>query len=156
MLGDLGSATSVTAWLSVVTVALLVVLKRVAPRVPAALLAVAGGIAVVVVTSAEERGLALITPVPSGLPLPVVPEAGGIPEVLPGALAISVMVVLESLAVARSVRRPSEPPIDNDQELVAGGLTNAVGAVFQAMPAAEGGAGACVLSLANGGPPLRP
>jgi MFS superfamily sulfate permease-like transporter len=125
-------------WLSVATVAALVVLKRVAPTVPAALVAVVCGIGVVALTAAEDRGLALVTPVPSGLPSAVLPAAGGIVEVLPGALAIAVMVFLETLAVARSVRRPSEPPIDNEQELVAGGLTNAAGAFFGAMPSAGG------------------
>ena len=41
-------------------------------------------------------------------------------SLLAGAFAIAIMVFLETVAVARaSVRRTSEPPIDNDQELVA-------------------------------------
>lgn len=138
VLEDLGDVVAVTAWFSLATLVLLVVVKRVAPRLPGALLAVAGGILVVALTAAEDEGLALITPVPSGLPTPVLPATGGVAEMLPGALAIAVMVFLETLAVGRSVRRPSEPGIDNDQELLASGLTNAVGALFRAMPAAGG------------------
>ena len=44
------------------------------------------------------------------------------------------MVFLETLAVARAVRRRPEPPIDNDQELVASGLACVAGAFFRAMP----------------------
>ena len=48
------------------------------------------------------------------------------------------MVFLETLAVGRSVRRQGEPPIDNDQELLANGLSCAAGALFRAMPSAGG------------------
>ncbi len=48
------------------------------------------------------------------------------------------MVFLETLAVARSVRRASEPAIDNNQELAASGLACISGAFFRAMPSAGG------------------
>ena len=54
------------------------------------------------------------------------------------AIAIALMCFLETVSVARNVRRSSEPPIDNDQELAANGVACAAGALFQAMPAAGG------------------
>jgi sulfate permease, SulP family len=48
------------------------------------------------------------------------------------------MVFLETLAVGRGVRRSTEPPIDNDQELLASSLSCAAGAFFRAMPSAGG------------------
>ena len=135
---DLGDVSGTTAWFSAGTLVVLLGLKRLAPRLPGALIAVVGGIVLVAATTIEEQGLALITPVPSGLPTPVVPAVEGVSALVPGALAIAVMVFLETLAVGRSVRRPSEPPIDNDQELLASGLSCAVGAVFRAMPSAGG------------------
>jgi MFS superfamily sulfate permease-like transporter len=68
----------------------------------------------------------------------VAPSFDQVGSLLPGAFAIAIMVFLETLAVARSVRRTSEPPIDNNQELVASGLSSVVGAFFRAMPAAGG------------------
>ena len=47
------------------------------------------------------------------------------------------MVFLETLAVA-GLRRPSEPDIDNDRELVASSLSNIGGSFFRAMPSAGG------------------
>ncbi len=88
--------------------------------------------------SLEDHGLVLIDKVPSGLPTPVAPQWDGIRQLVPGAFAIALMVFLETAAVARSVRRRSEPPIDNNQELVASGLACAAGAFFRAMPAAGG------------------
>jgi MFS superfamily sulfate permease-like transporter len=127
-----------TAALSAGTLAALLVVPHVLPRIPAPLVAVIGGILLVAVGSIDEHGVALIAPVPSGLPTPVAPTADGFDELLPGAFAIAIMVFLETLAVARAVRRPSEPPIDNGRELVASGLSNAAGAFFRAMPSAGG------------------
>jgi hypothetical protein len=46
--------------------------------------------------------------------------------------------LIETVSVARGMRRPDEPPIDNDQELVAVGLASVAGAYFRVMPAAGG------------------
>jgi high affinity sulfate transporter 1 len=127
-----------TTVFSACTIALLLLLRRLAPQFPAPLLAVGLGIGLVALTSIEDHGLSLVGKVPSGLPTPVAPELHHIGPLIPGALAIAMMVFLETLAVGRAVRRPSEPPIDNDQELLASGLSCALGALFRAMPAAGG------------------
>ena len=105
---------------------------------PAPLIAVVGGIALVALASIDEHGVALIAPVPSGLPTPVTPDVDHLGALLPGAFAIAIMCFLETAAVARSVRRPDEPSIDNDQELAANGVACIAGAFFRAMPAAGG------------------
>jgi sulfate permease, SulP family len=127
-----------TVAVSAATIAVLVGLRRIAPRIPGPLVAVVGGIVLVAVTSIEAHGLALIARVPSGLPTPVAPSFDHVAALLPGAFAIAIMVFLETLAVARSVRRASEPAIDNNQELVASGLSSVAGAFFRAMPSAGG------------------
>ena len=91
----------------------------------------------VALTSIEDH-LALIAHVPSGLPAPVAPSTHHFKDLLPGAFAIAIMVFLETLAVARAVRRRSEPQIDNPQEMLAAGLSCAVGSFFRAMPSAGG------------------
>jgi sulfate permease, SulP family len=127
-----------TVVFSAATFAVLLGLRRFAPRIPGPLVAVLGGIVLVAVTSIDAHGLAVIARVPSGLPAPVAPSFDHLGSLLPGAFAIAIMVFLETLAVARSVRRASEPPIDNNQEMVAGGLACVVGAFFRAMPSAGG------------------
>ena len=71
------------------------------------------------------------------------PRAGGtgarhVGGLLGGAFAIAIMCFLETASVAGSVRRPEEPPIDNDQELAANGVSCVAGAMFRAMPSAGG------------------
>ncbi len=88
--------------------------------------------------SIDEHGVALIAPVPSGLPTPIAPALDGITRLLPGAFAIAIMCFLETASVAGTVRRPDEPAIDNDQELAANGLSCIGGAFFRALPSAGG------------------
>lgn len=127
-----------TVALSVGSIAVLLLLKRFAPRIPATLVVVVGGILLVWLGGIDRLGVDLIDPVQSGLPTPGLPDLGLTTALVPGALAIAVMAFLESAAVARSLRRISEPPIDSDQELFATGAANTAGAFFGTMPAAGG------------------
>lgn len=127
-----------TVALSAVSIAVLLGLKRFAPKVPGALVVVALGILLVALANLDDAGVELIAAVPSGLPVPGLPSFANLGALVPGALAIAVMSFLESAAVARSLRRTSEPPVDADQELFATGVANVAGSFFSAMPAAGG------------------
>ena len=74
---------------------------------PAPLLAVVLGIVLVSVASIDEHGIALIAPVPSGLPTPVAPSFDHVGALAPGAFAIAIMCFLET---ARRRRRRAPPP----------------------------------------------
>lgn len=134
----LGSVSWPTVALSAGSIAVLLLLKRFAPKVPGALVVVIGGIALVGLAGIDHWGVDLIETVPSGLPVPGVPDFAQITALAPGALAIAVMAFLESAAVARSLRSVKEPQIDSNQELFATGAANTVGAFFGTMPAAGG------------------
>ncbi|MFB7892124.1 SulP family inorganic anion transporter [Microbacterium sp. NPDC056044] len=137
-----GEAFATVNWptvaLSAGSIATLLVLKRFAPKVPATLIVVVGGILLVAFAGLADAGVDLIAPVPSGLPLPGLPDVTHLPALVPGALAIAVMAFLESAAVARGIRRSSEPQIDSNQELFATSAANVAGAFFTTMPAAGG------------------
>ncbi len=106
---QIGDTSVVTLVFSLATLAVLIGIKRFVPRIPGPLVAVVGGILLVAVGNIDEHGVALIAPVPSGLPAPIVPEFDRIEELLPGAFAIAIMVMLETLAVApRYVVVPSQ------------------------------------------------
>lgn len=134
----LASVNWPTVALSVGSIAVLILLKRVAPRIPATLVVVVGGILLVWLAGLDRLGVSLISEVPSGLPVPGIPDFGQTAALVPGALAIAVMAFLESAAVARSLRTATEPQIDSNQELFATGAANSLGAFFGTMPAAGG------------------
>jgi len=127
-----------TVAISVGSILVMVLCKKFMPRAPGALVVVVVGIVLVWLTDIEEVGVDLIAPVPTGLPIPGIPDFSHVVALIPGALAIAVMVFLESAAVARSIRRSSEPAIDADQELLAAGAANIAGAFFTVLPAAGG------------------
>ncbi|MET0998274.1 MAG: solute carrier family 23 protein [Marmoricola sp.] len=137
-LSKLPESDAETVIVSVVVLAVLLVLHRFLPVVPGPLVVVVGGILLVALTDVEEHGLALIDKVPTGLPTPQLPVAGDLVDLLPGALAIAVMAFLETVLVARTNRRPSEPPIDTNQELLANGIASIAGGLSQTLPPAGG------------------
>ncbi|WP_430335416.1 SulP family inorganic anion transporter [Rhodococcus sp. ACT016] len=138
VLGQLGDANGATVALSVASIAALVAMSRFVPRVPGPLVVVAIGIALIAFTGLQDRGVELIAEVPRGIPLPGIPSLHDVGALLPGALAISVMAFLETVAVARGVRRSEEPQIDSDRELLANGVASVAGSFFHTLPPAGG------------------
>lgn len=134
----LDSMNGPTIALSAGSILVMLLLARFAPRVPGTLVVVIGGILLVRFAHIDEAGVALIPPVPGGIPLPGLPDLAHVVDLIPGALAIAVMAFLESAAVARVIRRPSEPLVDADRELLATGAANVIGSFFTALPAAGG------------------
>ncbi len=106
VLRQVGDANGATVVLSIVSVAALLAMGRLVPRVPGPLIVVAAGIALIAFTGLRDRGVALIAEVPQGIPLPGVPSLHDVADLLPGALAISVMAFLETVAVARGCDGP--------------------------------------------------
>lgn len=138
VLGQLHGANGATVALSAASIAALVVMSRFLPRVPGPLVVVGVGIALIAFTGLRDRGVELIAEVPQGIPLPGIPSLRDVGALLPGALAISVMAFLETVAVARGVRRPEEPQIDSDRELLANGVASMAGSFFHTLPPAGG------------------
>jgi sulfate permease, SulP family len=135
MLPDLNRATVL---LSGVTLAALLAMRRWWPKFPGPLLALAGGIGLIVFTGISGRGVSTIGDVPTGLPFPAFPSFQDVEALLPFALAIALMSYLESMTAARVARRSEDAPLDNNQEYVASGVAGVVGSLFQTMPAGGG------------------
>jgi high affinity sulfate transporter 1 len=128
-----------TLVLSIVVILVLVLMARFTPRIPGQLVVVVGSIALIAFgLGSGNAGIDLIAPVPSGLARPVLPALGELAGLVGGALAISVMVFLESAAVARSIRKAGEEQIDSNRELLAAGAVNLAAAFFNSMPSAGG------------------
>ena len=89
-------------------------------RSPAPLVVVVGGILLVAFAGARRRRRRRSSSrCRGGLPAAGIPDFSHVGALVPGAFAIAVMAFLESAAVARGIRRPDEPQIDSDQELLA-------------------------------------
>jgi len=134
-LADLHWATFAVA---LVTLAILIVLPRLTRRVPAPLVAVVLGILASALLNLEARGVALVGDIPPGLPSFTLPDPSLVGQLWLGALGIALMSFVESIAAGRSFVRKGDPPLDANQELIALGLANVGGGLFQAYPGGGG------------------
>jgi SulP family sulfate permease len=148
-LGDLGDVHVRTLALALATVLGLVALRRWAPRVPGALVAIVGGIAAVRLLGLDDDGVAVVPSVPAGLPGPEAPDTDLIEDLVPYGLAVALMTFVESIAAARAFQRAEDPPVHPGRELLALGGASAAGGVFQSLPAA-GGLSQTAVNDANG------
>jgi SulP family sulfate permease len=138
LLQGLGDIQWPTLILGLLTLAILIILPRLVPRLPAPLVAVAFGIAASGLLNLEAQGVALVGDIPAGLPSLSLPDLSLVQALLPGALGIALMSFVESIAAARAFQKHGEPPADADQELLALGMANLAGGLFQAMPSGGG------------------
>ncbi len=137
---QLGSIHPLTLGVGVASIALLVGLKRWRPTFPGALAVVALFTGAAAVLNLEEAGLRTVGQVPGGLPLPAVPalDLASVQALLPVALAIALVGFMESIAVAKVYAARHRYRVSPDQELVALGAANLVGAFFRAFPTTGG------------------
>jgi MFS superfamily sulfate permease-like transporter len=104
---------------------------RVAPKVPAALLALVLFSVVGVLLDAEDRGVAMVGALPPGLPsfaLPTI-ESGEMARLAASAAAIAVVVLAQSAAVARSFAAKHGERVDTNADLIGLAGANAASAV---------------------------
>lgn len=138
-LTQLDDADGPTVALAAATIVGLLALGRISKRIPGPLVAVAFGIVAVRAFDLTEHGVAVVPPVPSGLPGFSAPDASLVIDLVPAAAGIALMCFVESISAARTyATRNDVPPLDADQELRALGTANLAGGLFQAFPAGGG------------------
>jgi MFS superfamily sulfate permease-like transporter len=112
--------------------------ERFLPKAPAPLLAVGAAIAASAVLGLQAAGVELVGDVPRGLPSLTWPQLDLLGQLWPAAVGIGLMSFTESIAAGRAFAEPQEPrPLPN-RELLALGLANVGGGLFEAMPAGGG------------------
>jgi SulP family sulfate permease len=127
-----------TVVLSAFTLAILTIMPRYVTRIPAALVAVAFGIALSALFDLSELGIALVGNIPTGLPSFSLPDLSLVSIFWLPACGIALMSFTESTAAARAFRAHREPVTDANRELFALGAANIAGSFFQAYPAGGG------------------
>ena len=105
--------------------------KRIAPRAPNYLIALAVGSALAFVIGAD--GVAMVGDIPSITPGFVSPsmETDLLRDLAPSALAIALVGLLEAASISRAISMKSGQNLDANQEFVGQGLSNVVGSFFQ-------------------------
>jgi len=136
----LGDVHGLTLLLGFGSTLVLVGLRRWAPSIPGALVAVGATTGVVWALGLAQQGVAIVGSVPSGLPSPSLPplEWDSVQQLAPSALAIGLVGFMESIAVAKVYASRHRYEVDANQELIGLGLANIAGAFFSAYPTTGG------------------
>jgi high affinity sulfate transporter 1 len=122
--------------IGVAGLAAIVLLQRFMPGLPAALLVVAGSIAVSRALDLKADGVAVVSNLPSSLPSFELPHIGldNIGLVVGGGIALGLISYAESIGAARTLARRRGYEIDPNQELIALGAGNTLAGFVQGFP----------------------
>jgi len=110
----------------------MLVLRHLAPRIPAALVVAVVATILVGLLGGEATGVSVVGDLPSGLPNLVLPnlDLALWRELVPGALAIVLVGYAEALGGAKAAATQTGGDVDPNQELVAHGLANILSGLF--------------------------
>jgi high affinity sulfate transporter 1 len=151
-LSKLGAINWPTAAVGVGVYAMIVLLRRFAPRLPAALLAVVLATLVVAVFHLEAHGVAALGAVPAGLPHLHLPRASAIEvgRLAVDALGIALLTFSDTILNSRSFARRNGYDVDANGELRGLAVANLAAGISQGYPVSASGARTAVNEAAGG------
>lgn len=123
------------------TLAIIFVLKRRAPKVPGILVAMVAAIAVTVLFGLTAYGVAVVGVLPQGFPRPALPGAGlgNLPLLALAALGISLVAIGDTISTSAGFAARHGDEVDSNQELVGIGAANLMAGLFQGFPVSTSG-----------------
>jgi len=153
---NLSGANLATVIVGAVALVTMFVLKRVAPRVPAALVVVVGSILAVRLGNLEAHGVKVVGDIPEHLPAFGLVELDGamIGNLFTTAVVITIVGFMESIAVAKVYARRHRYDIDANRELVGLGAANVAAGLFGGYPVTGGFSRTAVNDTAGARTPL--
>ncbi|GAA4409867.1 SulP family inorganic anion transporter [Fodinibacter luteus] len=136
LLTGLDEVDPATLAVGATTLAVVLLLRRHAPRVPGALVAVALATLVVWALPGDEPVVPVVGAIPEGLPVPGLPAItlDDVVRLLPVAAGIVLVGFTDNVLTARSIAARHGYRIDPNRELLALGLTNLSAGVSQGFP----------------------
>jgi SulP family sulfate permease len=130
-----------TIVLSVSVLVVLLVLARVAPRIPGPLIAILAATAVVTIFSLQRNGIDVIGEIPSGLPTPGIPDVAiaDVAALMMPAVGIAIVAFSDNVLTARTFAARQGQRVDANAELRALGICNAGTALTHGFPVSSSG-----------------
>ncbi|MDM3871874.1 SulP family inorganic anion transporter [Porticoccus sp. W117] len=128
-LGGIGFYSVLIAFTTIVAT---LAIKQYKPRWPNMLSGMVIGSLVCWLISGDEHGIALVGALPRSLPTLSMPDLseGTVAAVLPGAMAVAVLGLVEAVSIARAIGIRSGQRISGSREFIGQGLSNIVGSFF--------------------------
>ncbi|SHK23946.1 sulfate permease, SulP family [Marinobacter antarcticus] len=127
----------VTVGIAVASLLFIFFCKRLVPKLPNALMLLVGTMLLSGLFHAGQAGVEVINSVPQGFPalqIPVI-DFAKLRELLPVAFTVALMGFVGTMSICKSQESPKDKhSVQPNQELIALGLANAVGAMFRSFP----------------------
>lgn len=123
--------------IGIVTILILIILKKTNKKIPRVLIVVIVGIITVKYFTLEKFGVAIVGEIPQGLPKLTIPTFNStfIYELISLAATMALIAFMEAISIAKALQeRHGDYKVDPNQELIALGLGNIVGSLFQSYP----------------------
>lgn len=119
--------------IAAVTLLSVVLLQTCARKLPVFLLALMIGVGLCIALNGKARGVAMVGSVNAALPAFAPPslQASDVAHLLPGALAVALVGLLEAISIGRSFAIRRKEKFDANQEMIGQGLSNSIGGFFQ-------------------------
>jgi high affinity sulfate transporter 1 len=132
----LGEVDLLTLAFGIGSLGSILVLRRVAPVVPGALVAVVAATVISSVLTLDDHGLVLVGDIPEGLPSFGLPDvgAGELVALLPTAAGVALVGYTDNVLTARAIGTRMGYRIDANMELAGLGVANVCAGVSQAFP----------------------
>ncbi|AFQ43663.1 SulP family inorganic anion transporter [Desulfosporosinus meridiei] len=119
--------------LGAMTMAIIIVCKKINKKIPGALIGIIIPIIFIVMFSLDQKGVKLTGFIPSSLPpfKMIQFDLNVMQNLFGGAVAIAIIGLVEAIAISKSIATTSRQKIDANQEFIGQGLANAGAAFFQ-------------------------
>jgi high affinity sulfate transporter 1 len=141
-LQELGDVSGSTIAVSVVSLAALIILRRFVPFLPGALIVVVTAIAASWALDLASHGVAIVGPVPGGLPHPTLPTPSfdDVIDLLPAAVGVFLVSFADEILTARAFAGKHNEHVRASQELLVMGAANAAAGFTQGFSVGASGA----------------
>ena len=130
-----------TLTIGIVSMLLIILIKKWNAKIPSALIAVLIGSLWVYFSQQNKQGVAVVGDIPEGLPtfsLPIV-DWLTIKQLFPIAFTIAIVAYMEAISVAKAIQgKHKSQELNPNQELLALGASNMIGSLFQSYPTTGG------------------
>ena len=138
LISRLDEAHLLTVAIGIVSMAALFIMRRMRRALPGPLIVVALGIVASVALDLQAKGVAVVVPVPAGLPHLAIPAVTiqDIFALLPGALALTILIYADEILTARAFAAKHGDKVDANQEFIAIGMANIAAGLLTGFPAA--------------------
>ena len=146
-----GKTVTAALAVGVFGLAVILVLQRFLPKIPAILVAVVASILATSLFDLANHGVALVGTLPQGFPPLTLPDikTSDVPLLIGGALGIALVALADTISTASAFAERTGQDVDGSQEMVGIGAANIAAGFFQGFPVSTSGSRTAVAEQAG-------